>query len=203
MNMPFVWAITGGIGSGKSVVANIFYKLGIPIFDCDKKAKELYNSDSELKQFICEQFGADLYNAEGLLLKNKLADIIFSDAAQLALLEKVVHKKVLDLFDNWCITQNYPVLALESAILFKTELPGRADAIIVVDAPIEERIRRVQLRDHTTQEAIYKRMQHQFFTPEPFAHKVYTINNSGTQPILPYLYSILQKHKTFFINYRQ
>ena len=98
--MATMIGLTGGIGSGKSVVAKIFATIGIPVFNADEEAKRIMQTSPEIKAKLIEQFGADIYNAHGLD-KEKLAAIVFNDPFQLQLLNAIVHPVTIQAAKDW------------------------------------------------------------------------------------------------------
>lgn len=186
--LPKVLGITGGIGAGKSVVASIFSKMGLPVFDCDAIAKSLYDEDAELRDFIVDTFGESLYSTpDNRLDKKQLAEILFSDAKALLLVEEQVHQRTLKTFLHWHSKQNATWCGIESAILYKVEpLLELCSAVLEVKAPLAVRIERAVKRDHTTSDAIKKRIdaqQHLLYTS--YNCPLYRIQNDENTPLLP------------------
>jgi dephospho-CoA kinase len=127
-------ALTGNIGSGKSTVARIFNILGIPVFNADMVAKELYTDDDVIKELV-ELFGSNILTSKETIDTKKLAAIIFSDKKALKSINQLIHPKVLKKFNNWLDTHsNNEYIIHESAILFENNLQDRFDYIITVSA---------------------------------------------------------------------
>ena len=153
--------ITGGIGSGKSVVSKTLSVLGIPVYDCDSKAKWLQENDADVKRKIMKLLGDDVYEGQRLN-KKKMAAKIFSDAALLTKVEGIVHPAVENDFNQWCSEQKKDIVALESAILYECGLNNKCiDKVCLVYAPTETRIERVARRDSANIEEIRRRMANQ------------------------------------------
>ena len=152
--------ITGGIGSGKSMVAGIFKVLGIPVFDADRAAKEVMQSNAELKSAIIEKFGAGTY-AEGILDRKYLADIVFKDPFQLEILNSLVHPHAIAAAEEWANKQNAPYTLKEAALFFEAGSAIGFDYMIGVYAPQHLRIKRVMDRDGITRDEVLSRMQRQ------------------------------------------
>ena len=112
--------ITGGIGSGKSLVCDIFRNLGIPVFNADLAAKHLMNNASDIKQKITVTFGASIYRKDNTLDRKKLASIIFNDQIALEKINAIVHPAVRDYFETWAQQQKTAYVIQEAAILFET-----------------------------------------------------------------------------------
>ena len=111
--------LTGGIGSGKSVVAKIFSTLGIPVFNADEAAKQIMQTSPEIKIKLIQQFGAAIYNELGLD-KEKLAAIVFNDPFQLQLLNAIVHPVTIQAAKDWAAKQNSPYVIKEAALIFES-----------------------------------------------------------------------------------
>ncbi|MFD1079672.1 dephospho-CoA kinase, partial [Longispora fulva] len=156
-----VVGLTGGIGSGKTTVANMFRELGIPVFIADDEAKALLNSDPDIKKAITGIFGREIYNEEGLDRK-KLASLVFNDREKLDRLNAIVHPAVANYFDGWKKKQKSTYLIYEAAILFETGGYKKCDFTVLVTAPHDIRIQRLQQRDNSTLEEIEARMNNQW-----------------------------------------
>jgi dephospho-CoA kinase len=156
-----VLGITGGIGSGKTTVANFFKKLGVPVFIADEQAKQLMNSSTELRQGIVQTFGEDAYQ-NNQLNREYLAKQVFNDSEALQKLNQLVHPIVAEAFRNWKNKQNLPLVAYEAAILFEHNRQEICDYTILVVAPIEVKIKRIQERDDASRSQIEARMKNQW-----------------------------------------
>ena len=111
--------ITGGIGSGKTYVSEVFSSLGIPVFNADVESKKLMRSSDKLMSLVKDSFGDDIYT-NGVLDKQKLASIVFSDKEKLENLNNIVHPIVKQEFLDWCKQQNSSYVIKEAAILFES-----------------------------------------------------------------------------------
>lgn len=138
-------ALTGGIGTGKSYLSHHFVEMGIPVYHADDEAKKMYELPS-VKQLIYDSFG-DLFFENDTLNYAKMAHALFSDNSLLERLNKIIHPMVMDDFMRWAIQQQTPSVMMESAIIFEGRLESFFDKIIVVDAPLDVRIKRIQLRN--------------------------------------------------------
>jgi len=141
-------AITGGIGSGKSVVCKIFEKLSIPVFNADFEAKKLMNSSTEIRNKLIDLFGSDIYQSNGDIHRKKMADLIFNNNFALQKVNEIVHPEVRKRFGEWAKEQNSPYVIQEAAIIFESGQFHSFDKIITVTAPSELKIERVMKRDH-------------------------------------------------------
>lgn len=147
MSQPFLLGITGGIGSGKSVVCKILNTLQIPTYDADSRAKELMATSESLKQQIISTFGSDSYS-EGQLNRAFLAQKVFNDPVELKKLNALVHPAVGQDFALWVKqNQGYPIVGKEAALLFETGSYKQLHKTILVTAPEALRIERVLQRD--------------------------------------------------------
>lgn len=160
-------AITGNIGSGKSYVCSLFKRQGIPVFDSDHEAKLLYDLP-EVRTQIMDRFGGGVYDTDGHLDRKRMADRIFSDPCALGFVESVLYPVLNNRFAEWADAQEAPFVLYESALIFEKHLESMFDAVIVVAASDQVRIRRVMLRDHCSEEQVRARMALQL----PQAEKV-------------------------------
>ncbi len=155
--------ITGGIGSGKSVVCNVFKLLGVPVFEADDAAKKLYLTSNEVKTGLIQLFGENIYTPEGIPDRKKLASIIFNSDIQMAKVNELVHPFVRKEFENWKkFHRNVPYVIHEAAILFESGFYKMMDFTVLVVAPEKDRIARVMARDGVTEQMVRKRMQKQW-----------------------------------------
>lgn len=154
--------VTGGIGSGKSAVCALLKKRGVPVYDCDAKAKELYGRRPSLVSRLEKALGAPLRGADGKFDKARLAALIFSDSRARETVEGMVYPILLQDIRRWQKRQSAAWGALESAvILSKPVFDGVADGVVLVEAPQELRIARVMQRDGLGREAVVGRIRSQ------------------------------------------
>jgi dephospho-CoA kinase len=182
--MATMIGLTGGIGSGKSVVAKIFTTLGIPVFDADEEAKHMMQSNQEMKSKLIEQFGSSIYHASGLQ-KEKLAAIVFNDPYQLQLLNAIVHPVTIQAAKNWAAKQNSPYVIKEAALIFESGAADGLFKVIGVTAPLSLRLQRVMHRDGVSKEQVEARMQHQISDTIKMRLCDYVIENSNQQMLIP------------------
>jgi len=185
--------LTGGIGSGKSTVANIFKELGVPVFNSDDEAKKLYYSSLKLKEQVIDLFGAEAYLKDELN-KKYLAEKVFGDKSLLQKLNGLVHPLVKEAFLQWCnqFREHHYVLK-EAAIIFESGSYKSCDAVISVEAPVELRISRVMKRDFSSKEQVQQRIEKQFSEAERRALADYIIENNGTKSLIHQVLEIHQK----------
>ncbi|MDT0646057.1 dephospho-CoA kinase [Zunongwangia sp. F260] len=153
--------LTGGIGSGKTTVANFFEELGIPVYIADDAAKHLMNTSENIKREITSLFGLDSYR-DNLPDRKFIASRVFNDQKKLNLLNIIIHPAVAADFENWKLQQDAPYVIYEAAILFEKEGYKKCDYTILVTAPREEKIRRIKARDNSSVEDIQERMNNQW-----------------------------------------
>lgn len=188
---PFITTlgITGGIGSGKSVVSRVLSAYGIPIYDSDQRAKALYDTDPSLKSTLIDLWGSALYaTPDGRLDRAALARIIFSDTEALKTINALVHPAVRLDFDRWRQRQQrlgYSLCAIESALIVGGVLERMIDRLIVVSADLETRIRRVEQRDGASRAEVIARIQHQVSQERLLEAADYKIDNGDGQHLLP------------------
>ena len=162
--------LTGGIGSGKSTILNLFQKLGIKTYNADESANQIINSDKETINSLKSVFGDSIYE-NGILNKKKLSRIVFNNSEKLNLLNSIIHPKVKLDFNKFCEkNMNDLYIVKEAALIFDINSEDFYDKIILVIAPLEDRIERVIKRDKTTREKVLKRVKSQL-DHEKIAHK--------------------------------
>ncbi len=176
-DLPLKIGLTGGIGSGKSLVSVIFRVLGIPVFQADVVAKQLYTRNREVRETLTAMFGSEVYLPDGEVNRSYLASVIFHDAEALAVVNRLIHPLVSAGFGEWSRHQNTPYVLHEAAILFESGAYLGMDDIILVIAPEELRIRRVMDRDNTGREQVLARIRNQWTDKEKEVLSGYVILN--------------------------
>jgi dephospho-CoA kinase len=186
---PAIIGITGGIGSGKSIVAKIFATLNVPVFDADDAAKSLYETSSELIQSMRDYFGEQIFTDEKLD-KRKLAALVFSDPNGLRKLNSLVHPLVKERFNTWYDLQESRYVLREAAILIESGNYKDCSSIILVTADEPTKIDRVVKRNNITQLEVKRRMANQWDDDKkrPFAD--FEIRNNNEDLILPQILKI-------------
>ena len=139
-------AITGGIGTGKTTISNMFSDKGVPVFNSDEIAKEIMNTNSLLKNEIVTAFGDKVYD-KNRLNKEYLSDAIFNNETLLKKINAIVHPYVADEFNSWIEEQDSKYIIYESAIIFENQAEDFFDKIICVTASEEEVISRIMKRN--------------------------------------------------------
>jgi len=186
-------AVTGGIGSGKSTVCMVFRNLGIPVFNADWVAKEILSNHIPVKNEMIKLFGIGIYQKNGVLLRKKLADIIFNDQIALQKVNHLVHPVVFSQFMEWTKNQISSYVIQESAIVFENAHINHFDKIITITAPLELKIERCMKRDGIARELVLERMKNQL--PEDYLMEKsdYFIVNNDKELVIP---QILKIHNT-------
>ncbi|QYJ68047.1 dephospho-CoA kinase [Flavobacterium litorale] len=153
--------LTGGIGSGKTTIANYFASLGVPVYIADEEAKKILYIPSVVAA-ITTAFGTDVLT-DGIPDRKKLAALVFNNPEKLQQLNTIIHPKVAEHFNSWLTSKNNHLFVIkEAAILFESGSYKNCDKIILVTAPKALRIQRVISRDGSTEEEVVKRMNNQW-----------------------------------------
>jgi dephospho-CoA kinase len=159
--MTKIIGLTGGIGSGKTTIANHFMAAGVPVYIADDAARKLMQSAAIIQE-IRSTFGGEIFE-NGILNREKLAKIVFSNPEKLKLLNAIIHPAVKKHFRKWILNhQNSPFIIYEAAILFESGSYKDCDKIITVTAPMESRIQRVIQRDNASRGQVLKRINAQW-----------------------------------------
>lgn len=175
--------LSGGIGSGKSYVAKILEKMGIPVYYSDAQSKALTDTHPHIISELVKRFDATLYE-DGVLNRNALASLIFDSEENRLFVNNLIHPIVRADFDAWCAQQNSPLVFNEAAILFETGAYRQFDATVLVIAPIDTRIQRIIQRDRCTQEQAEARINSQWSDEQkiPLANAI--VSNNGHEAVL-------------------
>lgn len=185
--------VTGGIGSGKSMVTGIFKVLGIPVLDADTKAKELMEHHLPLRNAIIQQFGEDAY-PDGRLNRKFLAGIVFKDPYQLEKLNALVHPFTIAAAEEWSAQQKSPYTIKEAALFFEAGSAAGLDYIVGVYAPKHIRIQRAMQRDGSSREEVLARMDQQISEEIKMRLCDFVIRNDEQHLLIP---QVLQLHERF------
>jgi dephospho-CoA kinase len=193
--------ITGGIGSGKSIVSRLFQVLGVPIYDADTRARWVMENDPVLRQQLQAAFGPDTYDGTGRLNRPLLAQRVFPHPARLAQLNALVHPRVGADFEQWAIAQQdagHAYVLKEAALLFESGSYKQLDQVITVTAPLAIRQARVLRRDpHRSPEEVLAIMAKQLSEEEKIARAQHVILNDEAHLLIPQaldLHTVLRKH---------
>ena len=179
---PLLVALTGGIGCGKTTVLNHFQQLGVPCFVADKVAGQYYNDPAFLQQ-IRALFGNSVMLPDGSADKRAIAQIVFADHNALQQLNALIHPRVWDDFLLFVQTHNQaPYVIFETAIAYEYGFDRLVDRVICVYLEEEERLRRLQLRDHATREQLMARMRNQLSAEEKMMRAHHVVLNYEGNP---------------------
>jgi dephospho-CoA kinase len=185
--------LTGGIGSGKTMVAKIFEMLNVPVYYADDASKRLYHTDSELINSIKKHFGENIYTNDQLN-RSKLAAIVFNDSKKLELLNQLVHPPTIRDAEEWIKRQKAPYVIKEAALLFESGSSYGLDYIIGVKAPTSLRVKRVIDRDNLTREEVISRANRQIDEEIKMRLCDFVIVNNEQELVIP---QVLELHSKF------
>ena len=207
--MSKIIGLTGGIGSGKSIVAKVFANMGVPVFDADATAKQIMNTSEEIKEKLIAAFGEDVYTSTNeivpesnvigtaskqfVLNKAYLSKIVFSDAHQLAILNSIVHPITIKAAMDWANAQTTPYVIKEAALFFESGSSQGIHKIIGVSAPKSLRIHRVMKRDQCSKEEVEKRMLNQIDESLKMKLCDWVVVNDDQQLLLPQVVALHEK----------
>jgi dephospho-CoA kinase len=191
---PLQIGITGGIGSGKSLICRIFLSLGTPIYDADSHAKNLMTTDGILVDQIKKEFGTLSYDEKGSLNRKYLSEAVFNDEEKLRKLNSLVHPRVAVDYDRWLAgIKGKTYVIKEAALLFESGSSKSLDKIILVTAPEEMRVTRVMKRDpHRTRAEVQKIIGNQMTEEEKLKRADIVIRNNETELVVP---QVLKLHE--------
>lgn len=184
--------VTGGIGSGKSVVCDVLRLHDIPVYDADLEAKNLNDTSPVIRKKLTESFGQDLYR-NNRLDREKLAHLIFNNEENLRTANSIIHPELAKHFMEWAKQrEQHPVVALDAAVLFEAGFQSVLDKTIIVLAPLEVRIERAVKRGNLTKEQITARANSQMSDKEKAELADFIIQNDGQHSLLEQVDKILQ-----------
>ncbi len=173
--------LTGGVGCGKTTVLAVFRTLGVPCLMADEVAGRYYN-DSVFLSSIRNLFGQRVFRPDGSADKRAIADIVFADPDVLQQLNALVHPRVMTDLRHWADQQTAEYVIFESAILYESGFDKIVDKVVAVYLEKEERMRRLELRDHASRDALEARMRNQHSAEEKMDHADYVILNYEGNP---------------------
>ena len=188
--------LTGGIGSGKSTIAQVIKHIGYPVYIADKEAARLMDSHPDIRKDITERLGANCYTSEGHINKPVLAQIIFENKEALEEVNRIVHPRVMEAFEQWAAMQSASLVFCETAILYESGLERYFDAVICVTAPEDVRVRRVMERDRCELKDVMARVRNQMDEDEKCQRANFVIYNDGEHMAVPQVLDVLHKLQT-------
>jgi len=184
--------LTGGIGSGKSVVSRILMAMGYTVFNSDNAARTIVNENSKVREVLCSEFGEDLY-VDGKLDRPKLANIIFSDTTARQRVNDLIHPYVRQAFRELAENSQQSLIFNEAAILFETDAAAQMDRMILVTAPEALRIHRVMQRDGISEEDVRLRMKQQWSDAQKIPLADFQIINDDMQSVLAQVEKVVEE----------
>ena len=188
MNSTTVIAITGGIGSGKSVVSRILRTMGYSVYDCDENARRLMDTSPSIKLQLNDRICINAVSEDGVINRNLISQIVFNNPEKLIRLNSIVHRHVAEDLKHCIATSEQPIFFFETAILESEGLESLTNGVWFVMASDAVRINRVMHRNNLTIEQVQARMASQNVKP-PYDSKI--IVNDNREPILPQIISLL------------
>ena len=189
-------AITGGIGSGKSVVAHLVQVMGHEVYDCDSRAKALMTENEEVRHLLIEAFGKETYHNDGTLNRQHLSEVAFGDDKALARLNGIVHPATARDMQQWAQRQadnGARVAFVETALLRTAGLDRLVDEVWHVTAPASVRVPRVMARSGLTEQQVRERIAAQS-VEDALATGEHPIINDDVTAVLPQVLNLLSKH---------
>jgi dephospho-CoA kinase len=182
--------LTGGIGSGKSVVSSLLEVMNIPVYVADTESKRLTDASPLIRSRLTALLGESIYR-EGLLDRKRLASCIFNDPEMLKRVNEAIHPEVNRHFLAWVEQQRAGVCAIETAILFESGFHRDVDVAVMVEAPLELRIGRTALRDGVSREDVVRRINNQWPDEVKKKQADYIICNDGRHALIPQVRALL------------
>ncbi len=184
--------LTGGIGSGKSSIAQILAAMSYPVYYSDQRSKYLSDKNSTIRNGLIDLLGEEAY-IDGTLNRVFVSECIFSNPDLRLKVNEIIHPIVRKDFDDWASQQTSSLIFNEAAILFETGAYHQFDAVVLVCAPVSVRIQRVMLRDHCSKSSVEERIQSQWTDEQKRSLTKYCVENDGRQPVLIQLEKILSE----------
>ncbi len=189
--------ITGGIGSGKSYFCKRLEAAGTPVYYADEESKKIVVSDEKVKTAIIDLLGEEAYLKDNSLNRKYIADQIFANTKLRNSLNAIIHPAVFEHFKQWCdkldASGEYPVVAVEAAILYESELNKLVDKVVVVTAPPKLRTERIIERDNCDEDEVKRRMKAQWSEKKKVELADFVINNGSQDDMNQQLFELLKK----------
>lgn len=183
--------ITGGIGSGKSIVSRLFEIMGVPVYVSDVETKQLTATDTRIRRELIDLLGEEVY-IDGELNKTLLASYLFSAPEHARLVNGIIHPRVKDDFRQWVENHDsFPMVGIESAILIEAGFVGEVDVVVMVYAPEDIRLLRAMRRDASPRELIERRIHSQMSDEEKRRIADYVIINDDSMALIPQVINLI------------
>ena len=186
--------ITGGIGSGKSVVSRLLRIMDVPVYDSDTESKRLTVQDATIRQQLIDWVGPSVYLADGSLNKPYFASCVFSSSENVTKANAIIHPVVKRDFLEWAERQKqagHQLCAIESAILYEAKFEDVVEAVVMVSASLDTRIQRTMQRDGTSYEVVMERIKRQMDDAEKIQKADFVVYNEEDRPLIPQLSEII------------
>lgn len=178
-----LFGITGGIGCGKSLVAQFLKEKGVPIIQADPLAKELAQKLPEIRQALIREFGKDVYTSVGTLNKSRLNELVFENPQTRIRVNQIIHPPVMRHIAKLAkklFMEGNLLVGVEAALIYEAQMDQRLDLVVVVAAPLEKRLQWLKQRDGLSEEEILKRINSQIPLEEKIRRSDYAIENNGS-----------------------
>lgn len=195
MNHPKqrIIALAGGIGSGKSIIADMLRTMGCAVYDSDQRARAIVDRETALRREIASQVDSEALRPDGTIDRQQLAKTVFASPAKLQVLNSLVHCAVKQDFVNWAEQQTGSQIFIETAILYQSGFDAMVDEVWEVAAPEQVRIARVMRRNGLSARQVKERIAAQQFMPSKVHPNVKMIVNDGKKAVLPQVVALLTK----------
>lgn len=184
LTTPYIIGLTGGIGSGKSVVSRLLRLMDVPVYDCDREAKRLMLRSEVIREALIEAVGPEVYLSDGQLNRAFLAAYMFGNEERVKEVNRIVHPVVRADFNRWAELSGRSVIAVESAILFEAGMEADVDTVWLVHAAEDVRLKRAVRRDASSEEAVRNRMQSQQTEQDFLLRANRIISNNGDRSLI-------------------
>ncbi|MDO4780577.1 MAG: dephospho-CoA kinase [Bacteroides sp.] len=189
--MALVLGITGGIGSGKSVVSRLMKVMGISIYDSDSEAKKVMKNSHTIREKLISLVGKEVVK-DGEINKEVLTKYIFSNTENTKKVNAIIHPEVISHFKSWIEKNNHKhIIAVESALLFESDLHLMTDKSVVITTPLETRIKRAMQRDNSSREQVTERIKAQSSDDEKLSKADFHIINDDCTPLTKQVWELI------------
>lgn len=183
--------ITGGIGSGKSVVSHLLEVMGVPVYISDEESKKVVATDPVIRKELCDLVGEEVFFG-GKLNKTLLATYLFASSTHASQVNGIIHPRVKEHFRQWSSHKDcLDIIGMESAILIESGFADEVDCIVMVYAPLELRVERAVRRDNASREQIMQRIRSQMSDEEKCERASFVIINDGEKPLIPQILELI------------
>lgn len=195
MTLPLLIGVTGGIGSGKSMVCRLFECLDVPVYYADSRAKWLTNHDSEIREKVTALLGSESYDANGRYNTSFVASVVFKDEDLLKELNAIIHPVVLRDTREWVMSHSgLPYVVKEAAIMAKAGQANAMNYVVLVEAPVDLRVKRILQRDKRSEQEVRAIIERQVTDEARKEIADFTVDNDETAALIP---QVLALHGLF------